>query len=86
MTFTTSTPIGLEPLSPAKEWKHVSIEGEWAGKGAGGCKNNATCVNNPQYLMNLSERTTVHILLVQEKKTSFDHIGFYILKAGLYPS
>jgi len=73
--------IVLEPLSPAKEWKHVSVDGEWVGKLAGGCKNNPGCSNNPQYLLQiLGQPTSIHVLLIQEDKTDFDHIGFYIQK------
>ncbi|KAL6076589.1 Constitutive triple response 4 [Balamuthia mandrillaris] len=82
MTFTSEGVIGLEPLSPSKEWKHVSVEGEWAGKSAGGCKNNPTCPNNPQYLLQVTEPTVAHMLLVQNDKTEFDHIGFYVAKTG----
>eukprot|EP01088_Endostelium_zonatum_P006348 TRINITY_DN18468_c0_g1_i1.p1 TRINITY_DN18468_c0_g1~~TRINITY_DN18468_c0_g1_i1.p1 ORF type:complete len:1043 (-),score=184.05 TRINITY_DN18468_c0_g1_i1:31-3159(-) len=83
MTFTTSAPILLEPLSPAKEWKQVPVEGEWAGKMAGGCKNNPSCSNNPQYLLQILEKpTNIHVLLIQEEKPDFDHIGFYIQKTS----
>jgi len=78
MTFTTEGGITLEPLSPSKEWKHVMIEGAWKEKSAGGCKNNVTCSNNPQYLLQLSTATNVHLLLVQSSEAEFDHIGFYV--------
>lgn len=84
MTFTTegADALTLEPLSPSKEWKHVLIEGDWNGKSAGGCKNHATCPNNPQFLLQVTSPTNTHLLLTQTERTDFDHIGFYIAKTS----
>lgn len=65
--------------------KH-KIQGEWKGVTAGGCSNHDTWRNNPQYLLSLKQKTTVHILLAQpelrsrEQKKQYPHIGFYVAK------
>ncbi len=56
------------------------VQGDWSGKSAGGCKNHATCPNNPQFLLQVTSPTNTHLLLTQTERTDFDHIGFYIAK------
>lgn len=46
-------------------------KGEWKGPSAGGCGNEDSVINNPQYLMTLQSQTTVRILLLQPKGTYF---------------
>eukprot|EP01090_Pellita_catalonica_P021978 TRINITY_DN8376_c0_g1_i1.p1 TRINITY_DN8376_c0_g1~~TRINITY_DN8376_c0_g1_i1.p1 ORF type:complete len:930 (+),score=157.90 TRINITY_DN8376_c0_g1_i1:46-2835(+) len=82
MTFNTSKPITLEPLKPTTEWKHVAVAGRWSGKSAAGCKNNPGCPRNPQYLIQVNQKTVTHLLLTQEDNKDFDHIGFYVQRTN----
>jgi len=81
LQFTSAPTLKVTLLTPNKEWKCVTGKGEWKGKSAGGCRNHATCINNPQFLIRTRKATTATILLSQMAKDQFDAIGFYILKA-----
>jgi hypothetical protein len=62
-------------LSPiTKAWSRVSLKSEWKAGLNGGCVNNeATFMNNPKFLLKLSQKAAVHIVLCQDAKF---HIGF----------
>ncbi len=57
-------------VSEGGKWSRYVMQGEWRGKTAGGCTNNPTAINTPQYLLRLKEPTTVHIYLKQRKIAS----------------
>lgn len=66
--------------------------GEWLGRTAGGCKNNATCAQNPQFLVKVKQQTEITAVLYQSlaplTKGSLapDQIGFYVFKTkGPHP-
>ena len=42
-------------------------KGEWVGDTAGGCANQDTVVQNPQYLLTVTQQAKVRILLLQSK-------------------
>ena len=46
-------------------WKRDQFKLEWKGKTAGGCMNNATWVNNPQFSLKPSKDTPIFISLMQ---------------------
>eukprot|EP00455_Lapot_gusevi_P015017 TRINITY_DN17575_c0_g1_i1.p1 TRINITY_DN17575_c0_g1~~TRINITY_DN17575_c0_g1_i1.p1 ORF type:complete len:330 (-),score=56.75 TRINITY_DN17575_c0_g1_i1:53-1042(-) len=46
--------------------QHPIIIDEWKGKKAGGCTNNDTVVNNPQYQITVTQPTDIVISLAQE--------------------
>jgi len=56
------------------------VQGEWKDETAGGCKNHATFLNNPQYLLTVTEKTKLDALLLQQEEEDFDPISFYIIK------
>jgi Calpain large subunit, domain III len=72
----------LSPLPPQREWKYVSVRGEWSGKSAGGCRNFQTCPDNAQYLLKVRKQGDVTILLSQSLKKRFDAIGFYVVQTS----
>ncbi|KAL6071682.1 calpain 7 [Balamuthia mandrillaris] len=73
-------PSGSVALFPCREkWYSVSVKGEWKGSTAGGCRNHATCSNNPQYLLTANSARKIVILLSQDKLNS-QSIGFYVCK------
>jgi len=53
-------------------------QGVWSGATAGGCRNNRTWINNPQFSAYLSEESTLVVILSQAG--SENSMGFYILK------
>jgi len=78
--FSSNGTLSLAPLSPSKEWHSVDAEGEWHEKSAGGCRNYATCKNNPQFLIKAKKPTEVNVILSQIPKSDIDVIGFYLFK------
>lgn len=69
-----------------KVWERYVIRGAWKGKKAGGCSNNATWKNNPQYAIAAKTKKTTKIFielcqqdsLYNDKKP--DTIGFVVIK------
>lgn len=55
------------------------MKGEWSGDSAGGCENEDTVINNPQYLLKVPSQTQMNILLLQTKFEDFDNVGFYLI-------
>jgi len=69
--------INLSTLSDTM-WHSVTTRGEWKGKSAGGCKNYDSWTNNPQFILTISTKSTISIVLIQSKKTNFHGIGVYV--------
>jgi len=67
-------------ITPAQDWKIVSITGEWKAGKDGGCSNHATTWrNNPQFLITCTRKQTVKILLETERDVA---IGYYLYKTN----
>ncbi|KAL6074619.1 hypothetical protein QOT17_004017 [Balamuthia mandrillaris] len=75
-----SAPILLEGLTKRRKWDEAIAEGQWTEETAGGCKNNLTFVNNPQFLLSLEKKTDVNVTLLQSEKDDFDSLGLYIIQ------
>ena len=48
-------------------WSRSDQSGKWAGKTAGGCANNDSFTNNPQFFVNVSAPTTINIVLRRDQ-------------------
>ena len=60
------------------------FKGMWNGKTAGGCINYSTWRFNPQYLVTLTNKTTLRIQLDQPQQgATSKFIGFYLIKGTL---
>ena len=61
------------------------VTGEWKGKNAGGCSNNPTHSDNPQYGLYCEEECRAVISLAQEDQrtsnSAYFNIGFIVVKA-----
>ena len=69
-------------------WRRLTqtfFQGEWTKKTAGGCRNNPTCVDNPQYLLTVTKDVNLHALLVVHMPPQSDcpHIGCYVIKTRM---
>jgi hypothetical protein len=92
-TFTLKVSSGtLTPLSQASEYYEVSVNGEWTGVSAGGCRNHRTFKNNPKFHLLVTGHcdiesemetttTTLFVLLSQTEKHDFNPLGFYVVKS-----
>jgi len=69
--------VSAQLISAIQEWP-APITGKWTSTTAGGCGNEDSVINNPQYLMKVKTSTKVGMLLLQLKE-DFDSIGFYVL-------
>eukprot|EP01133_Synstelium_polycarpum_P007449 gene7449-8715_t len=56
------------------------VSGVWAGRTAGGCANAHSWRNNPQFLLNITQSTTLRIAL-RQTGDRLVHIGFYFARA-----
>jgi hypothetical protein len=61
-------------------WRVQSLQGEWRGPTAGGCKNYGSWVANPQFALYVEAPTAVVIVLCQTEKNNYHGIGFYVLE------
>jgi hypothetical protein len=77
--------LAIRLLTPESEWSVVEEAGEWMGRTAGGCRNNASCASNPQFLVKVKQQTDITAVLYQGQQLKGSHtpdqIGFYVFKA-----
>lgn len=74
--------IYLCRLIDDKQYKKFVFRSQWKGQTAGGCANNKTWVNNPQFKLEVHERTEV-IICTQQQDTRIyggdgQHIGMAV--------
>jgi hypothetical protein len=83
MTVFSTEKITVSPLS--KEQPSLQAASKWskASGTAGGCPNNSTWRQNPQFSLSLTKPTKVNVVLEQPsvKPEAALHAGYYILKA-----
>lgn len=82
LTITADSSITLSPKFE-NDWKIQTVEGEWTKETAGGCRNNATFLDNPQYLLTIPQGSVephARIMLFQREKEDFEPISVYIVK------
>jgi hypothetical protein len=83
VVYTDDEAATLRPL-PDTSWHHTAAKGEWAGKSAGGSRNNPSWVRNPLYSVRSSRDALVHIFLRQPNRPdppaggAYEGIGFYV--------
>lgn len=83
VVYTDDEAATLRPL-PDTSWHHTAAKGEWAGKSAGGSRNNPSWVRNPLYSVRSSRDALVHIFLRQPSLpdppagAAYEGIGFYV--------
>lgn len=51
-----------------KPWRKISVSGRWSGATAGGCSNNDTFKNNPQFKLTVPRNTPAVFNLQQKDK------------------
>ena len=78
ITVFSGTNVKLRPLQDAKE---VAITSEWKDNEAGGCINNPTWRENPQFFLVMKQRAKVSITLEQYDPVC-KSIGFYVTKGN----
>eukprot|EP01102_Stenamoeba_stenopodia_P021684 TRINITY_DN8814_c0_g1_i3.p1 TRINITY_DN8814_c0_g1~~TRINITY_DN8814_c0_g1_i3.p1 ORF type:complete len:994 (+),score=230.58 TRINITY_DN8814_c0_g1_i3:54-3035(+) len=66
-------------------WNSISLKDEWKGKTAGGCKNNASWVHNPQFLLKVNRPCNVLLILTQHTDKPASH-GFYVFNSSGSPN
>jgi hypothetical protein len=78
----SNSPIYLKPLPSRARWSQFFVDGAWKGLSAGGCRNNASWGNNPQFELILPSREPIQrivIVLSQEASSAMAAIGFYVI-------
>lgn len=81
LTISSDEEIRAEPLSKRHEWNLSTLKDEWTDGSAGGCKNHATFVDNPQYLIRVEDDDSIlRLLLLQHELEEFDTISTYLIK------
>ena len=78
VTVFSDSNVKLQPLQDAKE---VSITSEWKDGEAGGCVNNPTWRENPQFFLIMKQKAKVAITLEQYDPVC-KSIGFYVTKGN----
>jgi hypothetical protein len=63
--------ISLVRVYEAPTWRKTTITGSWKGKNAGGCPNNPTFRDNPQFKLTVTRNTTVIFNISQTDKRGF---------------
>lgn len=58
----------------------VIKKGEWTSTTAGGCKNNASWINNPKFRITTKSECQMVVVLVQSEKEKWNGIGFYVVE------
>jgi len=78
----SSAPIYLKPLPKSGSWQQSFIDGVWKGPTAGGCRNNGSWGNNPQFELILQQKEPIQrlvLILSQEASSAMAAIGFYVI-------
>jgi len=83
----TGTEVNLVKLTSKERWSMQSLNGEWKGANAGGCRNNATFNNNPKYLLTTNIRQVATVIVRQVPTQApaphnLQAIGVYVLSSG----
>jgi hypothetical protein len=75
--------LDVVTLQPAPDdYIELEMKGEWKGITAGGCLNQSTWRNNPQFQLKTDKKANMWISLsVPNKDNKEISIGFYIVKA-----
>ena len=81
LLFKSKVEFTIQAVKAEKEYRITSQQGKWEGSSAGGCKNNPTVANNPQFSLE-AKRGVITITLSQTQKDEFDSIGLYVAKIG----
>ena len=87
VVFTDDERASMVRIEPST-WHLQHLSGEWAGRGAGGCRNYASWVHNPLYQLRASRQATCELFLRQASRedeaaldgapASYPGLGFYI--------
>lgn len=82
LTISSSEEVRAVPFSSkSNNWHIKTIKDSWTDETAGGCKNNASFVDNPQYLIRVDkDDTPLRVLLLQHELESFDTISTYLIR------
>jgi hypothetical protein len=80
LSVVASSDVTIQKDGKEHDWNSHVIKGEWKEETAGGCKNHASFLNNPQYLLTVQDKTKLDALLLQQEEEDFDPISFYIIK------
>jgi hypothetical protein len=64
-------------------WSYTSLPGKWTKGTAGGCPEDSTFGNNPQFQLKILKPCDLQIVLTQPSSKSMKIIGFYIFKTAL---
>jgi hypothetical protein len=75
--------VDVVTLQPAPDdFIELEMKGEWRGVTAGGCLNQSTWRNNPQFQLKTDKKASMWVSLsVPNKDNKEISIGFYIVKA-----
>lgn len=77
-------PEGLSVKLISEQWSCTTVEGEWRGPTAGGCRNHATWVNNLQYQLKVLQPCNIVVILAQGiDEEDPRSIGFYVTRSSL---
>lgn len=82
LTVSTDSSITLSPKFE-NDWKIQAHEGVWNKETAGGCRNHASFLDNPQYLLTIPQGSVepqARIMLFQREKEDFEPISVYVVK------
>jgi len=82
LTSKRDSTVTAQLLSPELEWPTPPVIGTWYGPSAGGCGNEDSVVNNPQFLLTVTTPATLVRFLLIQPKEEFDSIGLYLVSGS----
>lgn len=84
--FANSKTEGECILAPCThKWNNITLRDDWKGKSAGGCRNNPTWVNNPQFYLRVLKPCNILIIAQQPTEKPSSH-GFYVFDSSGSPT